>query len=105
MILHKDNGKPYTLAGTTPYVYNLALTTQNTEYSQALPARCKRFVIQCRDSTDIKLSFTALESGTKYLTVKAGSAYSEDMLDPEDVITLYVQCASNTKVAEIVAFS
>jgi hypothetical protein len=104
MQLHKDNGVEYDLAADTPYIYNKALTTHDTEYSQALPARCKRFTLQCRDSTDLKLAFTVGESGTKYITIKAGSAYTEDMLDSHSAVTLYIQCAADTKVAEIIAW-
>ena len=89
---------------TKPIVYNVAMTTQNTEYSQALPAKVKRFTFQLRGANDCKLCFTVGGSGTTYITIKSGSSYSEDGLNPSDVITLYFQSAVNTQVAEIIAW-
>lgn len=87
-----------------PTVYNKAMAALNTEYSQALPARVKRFTFQLQAGTDCKLSYTVGTSGSNYITIKSGSSYSEENLNPADTITLYFQSASNTQVAEIVAW-
>lgn len=87
-----------------PTIYNVAMTTGSTEYSQALPARVKRFVFQLRGSNDCLLCYTVGLSGTTYLTVKSGSSYSEDTLNPYGTITLYFQSAAASQVAEIVAW-
>ena len=88
----------------TPVVYNVTMTNANTEYSQALPANTKKFLIKCRTAYDIKVCFTSGASGTTYLTVPAGSAYCETLIQPA-VLTLYFQCATAAQVAEIVAWS
>lgn len=88
----------------TPVVYNVTMTTANTEYSQALPANTKKFLVKCRGAYDIKLCFTALASGTTYITVPAALSYWEDLIQPS-TITLYFQCATAAQVAEIVAWS
>jgi hypothetical protein len=105
VVIHKEDGEGCTLVGTTPTVYNKSMPSQNTEYSQALPAKTKRFIIQARGAHDIKLCYTALGSGTLYLTVKSGSSYEEKDLDiGDDGITLYMQSTSNTVVAEIIGW-
>lgn len=88
----------------TPAIYNVPMTNADQEYSQALPSNTRKFLIKCRTSFAIKLSFTAEASGTTYLTVPADMAYWEDQIN-DAAITLYFQCATAAKVAEIVAWS
>lgn len=88
----------------TPAIYNVTMTNADTEYSQALPANTRKFLIKCRTSFAIKLSFTSGQSGTTYLTVPADQSYWEDQINDAS-ITLYFQCANAGKVAEIVAWS
>lgn len=88
----------------TPVIYNVTMTLAATEYSQALPANAKKFLIKCRTAFDVKLAFTSGQSGTTYLTIPAGMAYSEDLIQPT-AITLYFQCATAAQVAEIIAWS
>ena len=88
----------------TPVVYNVTMTNANTEYSQALPANAKKFLIKCRGAFAVKVCFTSEESGATYLTIPAGMAYYEDLIQPSS-LTLYFQCATAAQVAEIVAWS
>jgi hypothetical protein len=103
-MIYDENGDVQNLIGKTPTIINKTLTTQNTEYDQALPARTKRFILQARTAVDIKLAFVSTESGTKYLTVKSGAAYEETSLDLTDK-TLYIQCGTNGVVVEIIAWA
>ena len=89
---------------TTPVIYNVTMTNANTEYSQALPANTKKFLIKCRGSYDIKAAFASGESGTTYVTIPAGSALCETLIVAAS-LTLYFQCATAAQVAEIVAWS
>jgi len=92
-----------------PVIYNLTLSSANTEFSQVLPAGIRKFSIQCRDtSVDIKLAFVEGESGTNFLTVLGNSAYNEDLIHAPGgfTLTLYVQSTSTASpVVEIVAWS
>ncbi len=101
--------------GDRPTIFNVAMTTGGTEYSQALPVHTKRFTFQLRGANDCKLCYTALGSGTLYVTIKSGASYTEDNLSPVEegyskvlgstnIITLYFQSAVNTQVAEIVVW-
>jgi len=58
-----------------PYIYNVTMTDADTEYSQALPAQTKKFLVKCRGSYAIKVCFTAEASGTTFVTVPAGMSY------------------------------
>lgn len=89
---------------TTPVVYNVTMTLASTEYSQALPANTKKFLIKCRTLYDIQLCFTNAGSGTLYITVPAGMSYYEDLIQPS-ALTLYFQCATAAQVVEIVTWS
>lgn len=102
-MIYNAEGEVQNLVANTPTIINKTLTTQNTEYSQALPAGTKRFTLQARTAVDVKLCFTALASGTTYITVKSGSSYSEEGLDLSSK-TLYMQAGSDGVVVEIVAW-
>jgi hypothetical protein len=89
---------------TTAVVYNVTMTAANTEYSQALPADCKKFAVKCRGEYDLKLAFAEGQSGTTFITIPASQCYWDDLIQPAS-LTLYVQCATAAQVAEIVAWS
>jgi hypothetical protein len=89
---------------TDPVIYNVTMTNANTEYSQALPTNCKKFLIRCRAAYDVKLAFTSGESGSDYVTISAGGAYWEDFIQLA-ATTLYFQCGTAGQVAEIVAWA
>jgi hypothetical protein len=91
-------------AGATPTVYNKTMTAANTEYSQALPANVKKFLIKCRTEYAIKVCFTAEASGTTYVTVGAGQSYWEDGIKAAS-LTLYFQCATAGQAVEIIAWA
>lgn len=76
------------LRNTTPTIYNVALTTADTQYSQALPTGTRKFRIYAVNSTKIKphsavlrYSYTSLGdgdwSGETYISIPAGN-YDED---------------------------
>lgn len=89
---------------TTPVIYNVTMTLADTEYSQALPADTKKFLIKCRGAYDLKVAFASGESGTTYITIPANTALCETLLVASS-LTLYVQCATAGQVAEIIAWS
>lgn len=89
---------------TTSAIYNVTMTTANTEYSQALPSQTKKFTVKCRGKYDVKLAFTAEASGTTYITIPSGLCYWDDLIR-DAVLTLYFQCATAAQVVEIVAWN
>ena len=102
-IIYDEKGDAQNLVAKTPTILNKTLTTQNTEYDQALPARTKRFTLQARTAVDVKLAFDDGTSGTVYMTIKSGSSYSEEGLDLSSK-TLRLQAGSDGVVIEIIAW-
>jgi hypothetical protein len=89
---------------SNPTIYNKTLPLANTEYSQKLSPFIRYFQIQCRNLSDIKLSFTETESGTKYITVPSGASFSiRGYMAGER--TLYFQSADAGVVVEILEWS
>ena len=87
----------------TVIIYNLTMTSANTEYSQAFPAGCTKITVQCRDAYDVKICFTSGQSGTTYWTVKSGGGYWEDHISAT-LTTIYAQCATAGQVLEIICW-
>ena len=98
-----------TLAKTMPTTvtkYAVALTTLNTEYSQALPANTKKFRVHLRSGNTFRLSFATGKVATPtdpYETIQSGCEKYEDNLNLTDVI-LYLAAPTSTEVAEVEAW-
>lgn len=92
-----------------PVIYNVTLTTANTEVSRVLPSGTRKFTLQCRDTTvDIKLAFVSGESGSNFITILGNAAYNEDFIEVPGgfTLTLYMQSTSTAApIVEIVAWS
>lgn len=87
-----------------PTIYNVALTSADTEYSQALPAGTTRFEVRLRDSATFRLAFVTGKVATPtepYLTIPADGKYGEIGLDARRSYTLYLASPVGSKTAEI----
>jgi len=92
---------------TTPILYNVTMTTQNTEYSQALPTNCKRFTIQTTDGTTFRIAYVTGKVATPtapYFTILANGKHTVEGIEAS-ATTLYFACGTNAKVVEIEAWS
>ena len=100
----------------TPVIYNLTLTSADTEYSQALPTGTKYASIQCRTAYDMRFAFetTTADVGAStapYATIKAGQSYSLPEkagfswnTDESAVATIYLASSEAGVIAEIVVW-
>jgi hypothetical protein len=92
----------------TPTIYNVTLTSADTEYSQALPANCRAFELQCRSSNAIRVAFVTGKVATPtapYISIKADGSYaSRDLSQGASPSTVYLACAAAGVVVEIVAW-
>lgn len=89
---------------TTPTIYNLSMPVADTEYSQALSANTKQLTIKLRDRTArARLAFVSGDTATLYLTLEAGSVYSQENLNLTGA-TIYLQ-SSKVTTAEILEWS
>ena len=96
-----------TPTATTPAIYNVTMTLADTEYSQALPANTKKFLIHTRDGTAFRLAFVTGKVATPtvpYFTILANDSYYEDLIQPA-ILTLYFGCASAGKIIELIVWS
>lgn len=89
---------------STPRVYNVTMTDEDTEYFQALPLDTRKFKIRCRGAYDMNLAFAENGSGVTYITIPANHTYWDDGMRVM-ATTLYFQCATAAQVAEIVAWA
>lgn len=92
-------------AASTPKIYNTTSpVAPNTEFSQALTNGTKKFLLRSRSRSTIKLSFTATESGTKYLTIPAGTSLFLEGMEITGA-TLYMQVAVSSAIIEILEWT
>lgn len=87
---------------TNARVTNLVIGAAATEVSHALIAKLGFFMLAARNDAVLNLTFTALESGTKYVTIPKGVVYSQGDLDFNSK-TMYLQ-ANKACVVEIIEY-
>ena len=94
---------------STPTIYNITLTNANTQYSQALPANCRKFEIQCLTASDVRIAFVTGKVATPtapYAVVKSGQRYSSpEHFETSAPLTVYLASAQAGVVAEILAWT
>ena len=107
-VVSASNPLPTSLAAgiaATPTVYNVTLTAAVTEYSQAMPANCRRITWQCRTAFDVIYAFVTGKVATPtapYMTLKATRAYDSGVINQGAApSTLYLASATAGVVVEI----
>ena len=92
----------------TPTVYNVTLTTLNTEYSQAMPANCRRIEFQCRTENTMRFAFVTGKVATPtapYMTLKAGDYYDSGIINQgASPSTLYLASPTSGVAAEVLCW-
>lgn len=107
-----DYGKlKYILAtlgvSTTPVIYNVSLTNANTEYSQALPAGTKKFMVKERNGNPFRLAFVTGRVAAPvvpYVNTLSNQVYWEDHMYLTGV-TLYLAAPIAGRVIEILCWT
>lgn len=95
------------VVSSAPVIYKVAMASDDTEYSQLLPNGTKHFEIQAREDFDVRVAFTdgVVASGSDYITIKSGDAYSSYQLWGSATITIYIaHTAGETVNAELVCW-
>jgi hypothetical protein len=91
------------LKAGTPTIYNVTLTSANTEYSQALPANTKRFSVHLRDYATFRVAYVTGKVAAPtapYFTIAANGELYNEGLDASSK-TLYLASPTAGKTAEI----
>jgi hypothetical protein len=109
-----STGKLAVLAEPTlnavPSIYNVTMTTADTEYSQVLPANCKGFTMSIIDpvgTANFRVAFVTGKVATPtvpYLKFDDCTGYFEDTIKLA-TSTLYFACSGAGKVMQIVALA
>ena len=88
---------------TTSTIYNVTLTSADTEYSQALPANTREFRFRCRTSFAVRFAFVTGKVATPtapYATLPKGADYWSDNLNLAST-TLYLASAEAGVIVEL----
>jgi hypothetical protein len=88
---------------TTPTIFNLNTINQGQEYSQALPANTKAFIIRSRKKGRLRLAYEMGGTNANYVTIPNGSSLKDTNLYTS--VTLYIQSTKPGDVIEIVAYT
>lgn len=94
----------------TPYIYNVTLTAADTEYSQELPAGCKRFAVSVQGgqaTTNFRVSFVSGKVATPtapYLKFAGDMEYWESDINTNNPLAMYISSSSAGEIAQIVAW-
>ncbi len=94
-------------AAATVTEYNVPLTNANQEYSQALPANCRKLTFRCRRAVEIRYAWVVGKvagSTAPYQTLKAGANNSIDGIKLAGA-TIYFACSGGNEVVEMEAWS
>lgn len=93
----------------TPEIYNVTLTSANTEYSLELPANCRAWSMQARTAADVRFAFETGKVATPtapYSTLKASGAFTSPELFQNNTgsLTLYLASATAGTIVEVVSW-
>ncbi len=98
-ILNALGGASY----VTPTIFNVSCASNATEYSQALPANTKCFILKARNASKINFSYSLGTTLTNYISVPSGAVFEDKNLYSSQ--TIYFTCSKNSEVVEIVAYT
>jgi len=94
----------------TPVIYNVACTSADTEYSQALPSNTKRFSLSVQlgsVANNLRVAFATGKVATPtapYFVIQESKEYYEDETDLASV-TLYFASSNAGSVVQIIAWT
>ena len=92
-------------SASVPTIFNILVSSANTEVSQALPLNTTKFSIKVRDGlAKVKFSFNSGQSGTNYISIGRGVTYAEDSIYLT-AGTLYFQLDKAGQTVEILTWN
>lgn len=78
----------------TPYIYDIAIGTKNTEYSKELPAGLKQFQVKLTKASIYHIYFDTGVAAASRWKIAANGTYSVTGIDIPSSTYLYVICPS-----------
>ena len=85
---------------TTPSIANIPCAVAGNEYSYALPAGCRKFVLKARKSS--KIEFAYVTAATEVLTINSGFSFVDENTYLSQ--TIYFKCSKTDEVVEVAAY-
>lgn len=85
---------------TTPTIYNVACPIAGQEYSQALPANTKGFLLKARGNSKILFAYSS--GATSQLTIFPGAVFEDDNFYTSK--TIYFICSKADEIVEVVTY-
>jgi len=85
-----------------PQIITVDMVDKGTVYNFVLPVDTKSYTIKPRSNTEFKIAYASdgITNGN-YCTIPSGNAETEDNLNPENAITVYVQCEKDNETLEV----
>jgi hypothetical protein len=83
-----------------PHVMNFSVSLKDTEYSVALPLGTKRFSLNSRGTSTLKVNINDHLSSA-YKLVPSGAFYGEEGIDSSNAYTLYLSSSQDSDIVEI----
>lgn len=84
-----------------PNIVNIDCAVINQEYSYALPAGCRRFLLRARKSS--KVLFTYSTGAADQLTISPGANFEDANFYSSQ--TIYFRCSKADEIIEIVTYT
>lgn len=89
-----------------PTIFNVTLSTINTEFSQLLPENTRKWTMESRSNDDFRFAFVTGKVATPtepYKTLKTGLTWFDDVLKLNSK-TVFLASGVQNQVIEIVAW-
>lgn len=87
----------------TPSIQNVPMLLANTEYAIELPEHTASLIVKIRQPKG-KVFISWSQNSSTYLTLNAGTVYSESMLDLVSSKTLYVKTTVPETILEVLSW-
>lgn len=91
-------------ASALPTVQVVTMSLASTEYSIALPANCRQFLVKLRGGAKLQVAYSPGDSGVTYFTVPRNCFYAESDLKLTSTVTLYIQCPVAAQELEVLTW-
>ncbi len=85
-----------------PIIYNGATPSANLEYLKRI-GTVKKFTLKARGGI-FKVAFSSNQSGVVYIKLADGISYSEDLIETEELFTIYFQSDTIGAVLEMICW-
>lgn len=91
------------MTNATPTIFNVPALVAGTEYSVALPANTRIFVLKSRKLCRVKFAYNSGDTAINYITIGLGGVFEDYNFYSSQ--TIYFQTDKNNMTIEVLAYS